>query len=270
MKAALEAWGADSNLFHQGVAKESNDPDVVAATMSKPGVILRHPVRSHGSFSEHADLPTHRSSDEPNNRPKKARAKSSNQPRRAVDDNAARKASLAFEKEQRRRESERRKEEAARQRERERRQLATAKAQAALEKAKREHDRRAATIETERAALEKRSEAEDTRWEKQKEKLETALRRERDQEKRTEAISLIVVPLMKCSRRRTAQRDVCPSMSASRFDHFADFDRRGKDDVRPVPLMSLTFLVGPEKSSGAITAAALSRNIFHNEGYANR
>jgi hypothetical protein len=26
MKAALEAWGADSNLFHQGVAKESEDP----------------------------------------------------------------------------------------------------------------------------------------------------------------------------------------------------------------------------------------------------
>jgi hypothetical protein len=31
MKAALEAWGADSNLFHQGAAKESNDPDVIAA-----------------------------------------------------------------------------------------------------------------------------------------------------------------------------------------------------------------------------------------------
>lgn len=30
MKAALEAWG--SNLFHQGVAKETDDPDVVAAT----------------------------------------------------------------------------------------------------------------------------------------------------------------------------------------------------------------------------------------------
>jgi hypothetical protein len=27
MKAALEAWGADSNLFHQGAAKESTDPD---------------------------------------------------------------------------------------------------------------------------------------------------------------------------------------------------------------------------------------------------
>ena len=27
MKAALEAWGADSNLFHQGAAKQSEDPD---------------------------------------------------------------------------------------------------------------------------------------------------------------------------------------------------------------------------------------------------
>ena len=36
MKAALEAWGADSNLFHQGAARESDDPDVVAATMAKP------------------------------------------------------------------------------------------------------------------------------------------------------------------------------------------------------------------------------------------
>lgn len=36
MKAALEAWGAGTNLFHQGIAKETDDPDVVAATMSKP------------------------------------------------------------------------------------------------------------------------------------------------------------------------------------------------------------------------------------------
>ena len=46
MKAALEAWGADSNLFHQGAAKESDDPDVIAATMKKPGVVLRRPVKS--------------------------------------------------------------------------------------------------------------------------------------------------------------------------------------------------------------------------------
>lgn len=43
MKAALEAWGADSNLFHQGAAKQSDDPDVIAAAMAKPGVVLRRP-----------------------------------------------------------------------------------------------------------------------------------------------------------------------------------------------------------------------------------
>ena len=40
MKAALEAWGADSNLFRQGAAKETHDPDVIAATVAKPGVVL--------------------------------------------------------------------------------------------------------------------------------------------------------------------------------------------------------------------------------------
>jgi hypothetical protein len=29
MKAALEAWGTDSNLFHQGAAKESDDPELI-------------------------------------------------------------------------------------------------------------------------------------------------------------------------------------------------------------------------------------------------
>jgi hypothetical protein len=57
MKAALEAWGADSNLFHQGAAKESRDPDVIAATMAKPGVVLKRPVGSSGPFKEHAELP---------------------------------------------------------------------------------------------------------------------------------------------------------------------------------------------------------------------
>jgi len=58
MKAALDAWGADSNLFHQGAAKESDDPDVIAATLAKPGVVLKRPVGSTGSFGEQAALPT--------------------------------------------------------------------------------------------------------------------------------------------------------------------------------------------------------------------
>jgi len=43
MKAALEAWGTKNNLFHQGVAKEVDDPEVIAATMRKPGVISQAP-----------------------------------------------------------------------------------------------------------------------------------------------------------------------------------------------------------------------------------
>ena len=65
MKAALEAWGAGSNLFHQGVAKESGEPDVIAATMSKPGVVLRRTVGSDGPFRQHADLPTDLAGDGP-------------------------------------------------------------------------------------------------------------------------------------------------------------------------------------------------------------
>ena len=52
MKAALEAWGAGSNLFHQGAARETDDPAVVAVTMAKPGVVLKRPAGSSGRFAE--------------------------------------------------------------------------------------------------------------------------------------------------------------------------------------------------------------------------
>jgi hypothetical protein len=179
MKAALEAWGSDSNLFHQGAAKESDDPDVVAATMSKPGLILRRPVGSDRPFREHADLPTHLSGETPPTK-EKAPAKTKKQRRRGADVKTDREAALAFEKQQRLRESERRKEAAAREREREQRQQAIAKAQGALGKAEREHDERTASIDSEMAVLQTRSEAEKVRWGKQKETLVAALRRARD------------------------------------------------------------------------------------------
>lgn len=178
MKAALEAWGAGSNLFHQGVARETDDPDIVAATMSKPGVVLRRPVGSDGPFSEHAELPTQLADDAPKHRPKKRKlAKHKARVPSPTDDKAARKAALAFEREQRRLESQCRKEEAAQQKQRERRDQTIAKAQAALDKAKREHGKRVGTIEAERAALQKKLQAEDARWAKMKEKLERALHR---------------------------------------------------------------------------------------------
>jgi colicin import membrane protein len=53
MKAALEAWGTKTNLFHQGVAKEVNDPDVIAATMRQSGLILKRPIGSNGPSAGH-------------------------------------------------------------------------------------------------------------------------------------------------------------------------------------------------------------------------
>ncbi len=76
MKAALEAWGAGSNLFHQGVAKETDDTDVVAATMSKPGVVLKRPAGSNGRFAEHSDLPSDLGSAENRARRERHRPKS--------------------------------------------------------------------------------------------------------------------------------------------------------------------------------------------------
>jgi len=55
MKAALEIWGARGNLFHQGFAKQTDDADIVKATMAKPGVILRRAV---GTKAHSTRIPT--------------------------------------------------------------------------------------------------------------------------------------------------------------------------------------------------------------------
>src|ERR1700756_2818692 len=76
MKAALEAWGAGSNLFHQGIAKETDDPEVVAATMAKPGEVLKRPAGSSGRFAEHSELPTHLAGEKAEHRGGKSRTTS--------------------------------------------------------------------------------------------------------------------------------------------------------------------------------------------------
>ncbi len=179
MKAALEAWGAGSNLFHQGAATETEDPDVVAVTMAKPGVVLKRPAGSTGRFAEQSDLPD--LDHEPRAPKKKAgrpEAKRRAAPTVSVED--SRKAAAQFEREQRRRDAQRRKEEAIREKERARREKLIAKAQAALEAAQQEHNERLGNLEAERRDLEKRIEAEDQRWEAEREKLRDALRRVRE------------------------------------------------------------------------------------------
>jgi hypothetical protein len=177
MKAAAEAWGTDTDVFKKGFARVTEDPEIVAATMAKPGVLLRRPVGSNGPFSEDADLPRIHKITQKKSRSqaKKPRPKS-----RSIDNKAAKEAALAFEREGKRRESERRKEEVAREKRRKRREQAIAKAARALEEAGRAHEAKVKSIENDRAAVDKRSRAEDARWKKQSEKLETALRRAGD------------------------------------------------------------------------------------------
>jgi colicin import membrane protein len=176
MKAALEAWGSKQNLFHQGFAKETEDSEVVAAAMAKPGVVLRRPVGTEQPFREHADLPTIESLDI---HPRKSKTPSSQRtPKPAkTDEKAPRQAALAYERERERRETQRQKEEAAAAKARARRHAAVSKAEAALKSARREHEASAAKIEKDRAAIEQRAKAEETRWDKARERLEAALRK---------------------------------------------------------------------------------------------
>src|ERR1700752_2826710 len=111
MKAALEAWGAGSNLFHQGVAKETDDPDVVAATMSKPGVVLKPPAGSNGRFAEHSDLPSDLESGVHRARRGRHRPKPAQRAAPKISEQEARKAAADFEKERKRREAERQRKE---------------------------------------------------------------------------------------------------------------------------------------------------------------
>jgi colicin import membrane protein len=175
MKAALAAWGTSRNLFHQGFAKESDDSEVIAAAMAKPGVVLRRPVGSDKPFREHAELPTAASLDAYSDGGKAPRKKARVPKATKLDEKAERGAAVAFDIEKRRREKRRQKEEAAAAKVRARRKAAMEKAEAALEEARRDHDERAASIEKERQALERRAEAEQQRWQKFKSRLEASL-----------------------------------------------------------------------------------------------
>lgn len=181
MKAALQAWGADSNLFHQGVAKECDDPDIIAATMAKPGVVLKRPVGSGGPFVEQAELPINLGgAAEPTKAPRNSRRRPNRSSSGPVDKAAERRAALAYAREQKRRDRESDKIEAAKQKQRERRQQAIDKAQAAMDDAEFAHAKAVASIQAEMEALEQRSQAEEARWAQEKRRLDKALRRARD------------------------------------------------------------------------------------------
>ena len=49
-KAALEAWGADSNIFAQGIAEEVTDPKLMEEPLADPGKVIR---REDAAFTNH-------------------------------------------------------------------------------------------------------------------------------------------------------------------------------------------------------------------------
>ena len=187
MKAALEAWGGAPNLFSQGFAKETNDPAIVMATMARPGVVLKRAVGSNGPFTEDAALPKSLPVEKvKEKRPTKAAVKKSERkPSPAANDNtraeaaAKKRAQAEFEKAQKKRAAERAKEEAAARKDQEKRDAAIAKAEAALDEARERHQDTLDAIERDRAAIEKRVEAEEARWQREKERLRHAIDRAR-------------------------------------------------------------------------------------------
>jgi hypothetical protein len=188
MKAALEAWGMGHNAFHQGFAKETQDAKIVAATMAKPGVVLRRPVGAKGKFEENAEIPQDLwklmpSKADPHRLKSKIKppAKPPVKPKSAKDDIADRAAILSFQKAKERRDREREKSDAKEnvQRRKERAQIkrVLAKADKALDQALKRHEEISAVIAREREKLERRTATENARWDAERAKLKEARER---------------------------------------------------------------------------------------------
>jgi colicin import membrane protein len=184
MKAALEIWGGDRDLFHRGFAKETDDPKIVKATMSKPGQVLQRGVGTSGAFKQDAELPDLAALDkavrqQPAQKPT-AQSKSTSRKTKSVDSRVAREAARRFDLEQQRREREGARVLALEKKNRDRRDRAINKAALALEAGRARHTDRLADIEKERQKWERDSGDEDRRWEQEKQRLETALQRARN------------------------------------------------------------------------------------------
>lgn len=191
MKAALEAWGSPDNLFRHGFARMTDDPEIVAATRAKPGVVLRRAVGSKGRFSENAELPKELPvvrTKLRNQRAPKAAKPPAKAPRADHHDRSAgRTARRTSEAEQARRETDRQEREAARRRGDEARKRAVTAAEEALREGRRRHDSRTAEINEQRVALDQSLADEESRWREKQRELKNALRAARSGKHRSRA-----------------------------------------------------------------------------------
>lgn len=104
--------GRRQQSLPSGYRQRDGRPDVVAATMSKPGVVLKRPAGSNGRFAEHSDLPSNLESGENRTSRGRHRQKPAKRAAPKISEGEAREAAADFEKERKRREAERQREEA--------------------------------------------------------------------------------------------------------------------------------------------------------------
>lgn len=180
MKAALKAWGSKSNLFHQGFATETQDPAIIAATMARPGIVLRRAVGSNDTFNQNPALPRDFGVQPVKQTATKAPPTAKEPQAHKLDDTAAVAAARLYEREEKQRERAREEEAAVRERHRKQRELAIAKAETAFEEAERIHEAKLREIEDARSALDRRLQAENVRWLKRRATLKAALARARE------------------------------------------------------------------------------------------
>jgi hypothetical protein len=53
---ALAAWGVRQDVFKEGQARETDDPDLLAAARARPGEVLRRPAGTRGELAGLAGL----------------------------------------------------------------------------------------------------------------------------------------------------------------------------------------------------------------------
>jgi len=178
MKAALEAWGAGSNLFQQGDARLSEDKRAISAALKKPGTVLRRPIGTDKAFAEQSGAPTVASLEA--RMPKAVASAPRSKPSiEAIDANAERKTVLKYEKDQARQKREREAADKAEAIAVRRRQVAVDEAQLAMTQAERQHSETIELIEQERASVERRADAEKRRWEIARKRLNEAMAKAR-------------------------------------------------------------------------------------------
>jgi hypothetical protein len=186
MKAALEAWGAQRNLFHQGLAWETDDAAIIKATMAKPGVVMKRAVGTKGTFQEKAELPTELPASAANRTEgrkvgKQKRIKAVPSP---ASEKAQKAAVVQFDQEKARRERERAREEADRSkreaieaREVQQRARETDRIQAQLDKVRDRHEKALADIQEQRDGLDRKADAEKRRWNLERRRFESELKK---------------------------------------------------------------------------------------------